>query len=209
MSSLTKMRKSVTFAEDTMFEPSRPQALYHRRNSHYTRGEHGRPADDDWEDTSFMTNLTYQLNHHKVLQTFTVVDLQHAQALKIALNDQMRSQSNMDYLFAGDMPAVQNHPAHKYLMAELEKSVLAQETNGAQNFVQGIDYADGLILWKEKGSGDYLGVQWITDTYTNGQACDMVEDMKRAIAQGNGGCKRSLVLSRLRSDLETLKMCDV
>jgi hypothetical protein len=203
------MRKSVTFAEDTMFEPSRPQALYHRRNSHYTRGEHGRPADDDWEDTSFMTNLTYQLNHHKVLQTFTVVDLQHAQALKIALNDQMRSQSNMDYLFAGDMPAVQNHPAHKYLMAELEKSVLAQETNGAQNFVQGIDYADGLILWKEKGSGDYLGVQWITDTYTNGQACDMVEDMKRAIAQGNGGCKRSLVLSRLRSDLETLKMCDV
>jgi hypothetical protein len=209
MSSLTKMRKSVTFAEDTMFEPSRSQALYHRRNSHYTRGEHGRPADDDWEDTSFMTNLTYQLNHHKVLQTFTVVDLQHAQALKIALNDQMRSQSNMDYLFAGDMPAVQNHPAHKYLMAELEKSVLAQETNGAQNFVQGIDYADGLILWKEKGSGDYLGVQWITDTYTNGQACDMVEDMKRAIAQGNGGCKRSLVLSRLRSDLETLKMCDV
>jgi hypothetical protein len=209
MSSLTKMRKSVTFAEDTMFEPSRPQALYHRRNSHYTRGEHGRPADDDWEDTSFMTNLTYQLNHHKVLQTFTVVDLQHAQALTIALNDQMRFQSNMDYLFAEEMPAVENHPAHKYLMAELEKSVLAQKTNGAQSFVQGIDDADGLILWKEKGSGKYLGVQWITDTYTNGQACNIVESMKRTIPQGDGGCKRSLVLSRLRTDLETLKTRDV
>jgi hypothetical protein len=203
------MRKSVTFAEDTMFEPSRPQALYHRRNSHYTPGEYGRPADDDWEDTSFITNLIYQLNNHKVLQTFNVVDLQHAQALKIALNDQMRYQSNMDYLFAGDVPTVENHPARKYLMAELEKAVLAQKTNGAQSFVQGIDYADGLILWKEKGSGEYLGVQWITDTYNNGQACDMVKAMKRAIPQGNRGCKRSLVLSRLRGDLWTLETRNV
>jgi hypothetical protein len=37
----------------------------------------------------------------------------------------------------------------------------------------------------------------------------MVESMKRTIPQGDGGCKRSLVLSRLRTDLETLKTRDV
>jgi hypothetical protein len=159
MSLTTKTRKTVKFAEDTTFEPSRSQALYHRRKSHYVPGKYGSPEDDEWEDTSFINNLVYQLDHHKVLQTFTVVDLQHAHALKIALNDQMPNKSNMDYLIAGQNPTVQNHPAHEYLMTELEIAVLAQKTYGAQNFVQSLHSADGLILWKEKGSGEYLGVQ--------------------------------------------------
>jgi hypothetical protein len=209
MSSPNKMRMTVTFAGDTTFEPSRPQALYHRGNSHYTPGEHGRPADDDWEETSFMTNLVYQLDHHKVLQTFTVVDLQHAHALKIALNDQMRYKSNMDYLIAGKKPTVQDHPAREYLITELEIAVLAQKTDGAQNFVQSLHSADGLILWKEKGSGEYLEVHWITVTHSNELACDVLVDMKCAIPRENGGKKRSLVLSRLRQDVSTHRLRNV
>jgi hypothetical protein len=201
MSSPIKTRKTVKFAEDTTFEPSRPQALYHRRKSHYIPGKYGRAADDDWEDTSFMTNLVYQLDHHKVLQTFTVVDLQHAHAFKIALNDQMRYKSNMDYLVAGQKPTVQNHPAREYLISELEIAVLAQKTDGAQSFVQNLHSADGLILWKDRGSDEYLGIHWITDTHSNELACDFLVDMKCAIPQENGGKKRSLVLSRLRQDV--------
>jgi hypothetical protein len=182
-------RKAVTFAEGTVFEASRPQALFHRIDSHYTPGRHGRAADDAWEDTSFMNSLVYQLDHHKVLQTFVVVDLQHAQALKSAFRDHMMYQTCMDYIFEGDKPTVKYHPARDYLMAELEKALIAQQTDGDQSFV------------KEKGTGECLGVQWITDTYNNREACDLSENMKLAIPCENKGYKRSLVLSQLRRSI--------
>jgi hypothetical protein len=194
-------RKAVTFAEGTVFEASRPQALFHRIDSHYTPGRHGRAADDAWEDTSFVNSLVYQLDHHKVLQTFVAVDLQHAQALKSAFRDHMMYQTCMDYIFEGDKPTVKYYPAPDYLMAELEKTLIAQQTDGVQSFVHSIGHADGLVLWKEKGTGECLGVQWITDTYNNREACDLSENMKLAIPCENKGYKRSLVLSQLRRSI--------
>jgi hypothetical protein len=197
----THKTPAITFADDTVFETSRPQALVHRIDSHYTPGRHGRSADDDWEDNSFMNSLAYQLDHHKVLQAFTVVDLQHAQALKSAFRDHMTYQTCMDYIFEGGKPTVEDHPAREYLMAELEKALVAQQTDSVQSFIQSTVYADGLILWKKKGSGECLGVQWITNTYSNREACDLSENMKLAILRENKGYKRSLVLSQLRRSL--------
>jgi hypothetical protein len=198
MSLSKNTRKAVTFVEGTVFEA---QALFHRIDSHYIPGRHGHAANDAWEDTSFMNSLVYQLDHHKVLQTFTVVNLQHAQALKSAFRDHMMHQTCMDYIFEGGKPTVEDHPAREYLMTELEKALIAQQTDGVQRFIQSIVHADGLILWKKKGSGEYLGIQWITNTYSNREACDLSEKMKLAIPRENKGYKRSLVLSQLRRSL--------
>jgi hypothetical protein len=82
--SLAKQKKVVRFTPDTDFTPGRPHGEFQRAHPKYLPGKHSCPAEfgGEWENTSKMTDLEYQLLHMIVHSQHRVRDEPEAAALQ-------------------------------------------------------------------------------------------------------------------------------
>jgi hypothetical protein len=91
--SLAKQKKVVRFTPDTDFTPGRPHGEFQRAHPKYLPGKHSCPAEfgGEWENTSKMTDLEYQLLHMIVHSQHRVRDEPEAAALSNSYKLYMRA----------------------------------------------------------------------------------------------------------------------
>jgi len=170
MTTLTKQIKSVSFAAGTNFGSSRSKDEYRRSHRSYISGIHCCPDEAGWKDTSLMSDFAFQLDQHKVFDYFLANNGLNADVHKRSLELQMRAYRPLPCISTSAWTAVETHSARAHLFEELTKVLDNPECASSRVFIFSVTHADGLVLWKETGSDEFMTYQWITDTYTDLEA---------------------------------------
>jgi hypothetical protein len=205
MSSSTKPRKTVWFDTGTNFEPSRPHRSYQRTSHIYAPGKHHCPDGEQWEDTSFMTDFMYQLDHHKVLQRYKTEATNSEQVrrhLKSMMNiNRKNAQSICRHNLMLSCATVQSSPARQLFRTKLEQSLSRPTRSLSQEFMKGLLHANGLTLLQKSDDGSFLAYDWVTDTRSDQDANAFISNLKRAVPQENRGENRIVTQSRIDGEV--------
>jgi hypothetical protein len=210
MPAAPKQQKTVHFEEGTNFEPCRPRHKYRRTSRKYASGKYSCPNREGWQDTSFQHDYMYQLDHHKVLRAYdtegkdNVQIERHVNVLRTEVRTRMQEQCYHGVLT--DRQTVAEHEAGDDLKSMLQTTLDRPPSEASRTVIKSICTADGLTLMRKR-TGEYVTVDWVTDTRTNDEAAAFIFDLRAEIPPGNRGERRSVILKRLR-DGEIVCNCD-
>lgn len=106
-----------------------------------------------------MSDFAFQLDRHKVFHYFLAKGGLDADVLKRSFDVQMRANRPLPYISVSAWTALETHPARAPLFGELTKALDNPECESSRMFIFSVTHADGLVLWKKTGSGEFLTYQ--------------------------------------------------
>jgi hypothetical protein len=189
---LAQPKKAVRFTPQTNFAPGRSNHQFHRIHPQYVPGKHSCPAElgGEWENTSKMTDLEYQLLYMIIHSQHCVRDEPEAAALSKARKLHMKSGHPLPP--GSDTPLILSKFKDPILV-RFRKAI----NDPAVNLMDEFKSAKVLTVYKDH-DGEFKFFQFLHDPQEEEEAREWLRELKTSITPENIGIEQTTMLRLLR-----------